>query len=825
VLGGITPISTVLGAAPDPRADSATLKSFARACCEAGLYLLLVQPYSKIPDDVRSAVQRRKDDQAAQQAAREAGRADWDRVKAKAGVYLASNDPKVLARYIDAYRKRYESDYDDNCPINFAVAVGPSKLLVVDCDTEEQVHAFLRDSGAPLDTPPTVKSPGQVNGDGTWAHSNGGHFYFTVSEPLPQHTGSVTMPGDYVLLWADRYVLIPPSVREEGPYRLVGQDHPAPQWLVDKVIEVTSAKASRIAQGANSELATAVDTWAASTEWDDLLSGAGWSRTARPDNCGCDIWTAPGDHGSPKSATAHDTGCTLGRYTVENAPLHIWTDNPGPELEAWMASHGSKTLSRLQVAAALEYGGNIGDAMRALNVVPDDSGVLGFTADLSSEIGVSAANLSAPIELPTPKPPQEDHEPCPFVDAGAETPATADLFGHPTNEEEASADLFGSPVPEPTEDADTDDDAHIPGVPKIQAFAAWRDLPPPEFMIEGLIENNAFTAVVGPPGVGKSGVVLDMCAAIVTGRRWMGRKTMRQRVLYLPGEGLSGAVQRLLAWEDAHGADLGEDLFLGNSVIQVAASPEAWAAVMQQIIDLEIGQLVIDTFARASVGLEENSASDVGKAIQRFDRVREATGIGLMVVHHTNKAGGTRGSSALNGALDTELMVTPGDWYQPMTVEEMMDGRPLALHVTKQKNAPEPEGGIPMFALNHGNSFVMTGPSGLVDDPLDSVVAPRVVVPETVVSIAARVKEFVERFPTQGATRGEIAYGVDMDEATTRRRDAKTAWRMRINEAVDVALRYEMIQTLTGSATGARYIPGHMTPELAKQRWAEDTVS
>ena len=797
MLGGVSPIVTVLGAAPPPDADTARLKSFARAACGVGLHLLLIEPYGKKPVDMRSPVQRRNDDGAAQDAARAAGRADWDKVKSKGGVYLATDNETLICRYIDRYRKFYESDYDENCPVNFGVAVGPSKLIVVDCDTREQVEAFLRDSADAAgvsfnaDIPPTVKSPGQKDADGNWAHSDGGHFYFTVDSPMPDYSGSLTAPGGYAVLWANRYVLIPPSTRAEGEYRLAGQDFPAPDWLVDKVSRAVELKILHSRASTSSPtLTTAVDQWAGTVTWDDLLAPYGWSVTARQDGCGCDIWTAPGDHGSPKSATAHDTGCSLGRYTPENAPLHIWTDNPGPELEAWMATHG-KTMSRLQVVAALEYGGNVGDAMRELNVMPDDSDALGFGKDLSRDLGISKANLDEPLELGGPTPD-------PFVNAGS--------------------------VASTPEESDTEEEASITGLPDIRPFSEWRDFPPPQFVIEGLLEHRGFTAMIGPPGVGKSGIVLDMAACISLGKPWLGRKTMRQPVLYLPGEGLSGAVQRLLAWESAHDLDVGDDLLVGDSVIQVAASNEAWAAVVMRMIQYNVGLVIIDTFARASVGLEENSATDVGKAIAKFDQVRKATGAGILVVHHTTKAGTSgRGSSALNGALDTELLISDGNWWDDQN-DGPPPGRPLLVEATKQKNAAAPEHGLQMLAVPFGDSFIMTGPSGIVDDPLDGVHTPKAVIPEPVVSIAIRLQEFAQRFTTQGLTRSEFAYGIPMDDFTNQRRDAKTAWRMKINEVVDLGLRYGLIQTLTGAASGARYIPGNCTPEQARQLWANENM-
>ena len=826
MLGGLTPISTVLGSAPPANADTAALKSFARAAAGIGLHLLLIEPGGKKPVDMRSPVQRRTDDGLAKDAARAEGRADWDRAKSMGGVYLATNDTKLLDRYIDRYRKTYDQtdaagEHGEHTPINFGVAVGPSKLIVVDCDTADQVRAFLTDFGADLNTPPTVRTPGQRDAEGNWAHSDGGHFYFTTDVVMPEMAGSMTAPGGYAILWANRYVLIPPSVRAEGPYRLVGQDFPAPERLIRAVTNHAYAKAQRMADAVpDADVATAVDTWAENITWGDILAPAGWSLYARQDNCGCDIWTAPGDHASPKSATAHDSGCSLGRYTVTNAPLHIWTDNPGPELEAWINERGTKTLSRLQTVAALEYGGNVGDAMRQLSVMPDESGVLGFGKDLAHEIGAPSSNLDEPL----PFDPQ-------IQTAGAGTIGFGPLEPEEVDESirenvNPPGDLFavaGQLPPEGTEDAAPEEE-QITGVPNIMPFAHWRDYPAPEFVIDGLLEHRALTAVIGAPGVGKSGCVLDMAASIALGKRWMGRSVLQQRVLYLPGEGLSGAVQRLLAWEAAHDLDVGEDLLVGDSIIQVAASPQAWGAVIQKMLEFDVGLTIIDTFARASVGLEENSATDVGKAIARFDQVRKATGSGLMVVHHTAKSSSSgRGSSALNGALDTELLIEEGLWWNDE--EGICPGRPLSMRVTKQKNAASPEEGIAMLALPYGNSFVMTGPSGLVDDPLDMVSTVRAVIPEPVVSVAIRLQEFATRFRGQGITRSELAYGVAMDDYTNQRRDAKTAWKLKVAEAIDLGIRYGLLETFTGQATGARYIDGPCGAAAARERWAKEALT
>jgi len=87
------------------------------------------------------------------------------------------------------------------------------------------------------------------------------------------------------------------------------------------------------------------------------------------------------------------------------------------------------------------------------------------------------------------------------------------------------------------------------------------------------------------------------------------------------------------------------------------------------------------------------------------------------------------------------------------------------------------------------------------------------------------LEELAARFRGQGITRGELAYGVPPDEHTARRRDAKTAWRLRVSEAVDLGMRYGLLETFTGQATGARYVDGSATAEYAREQWAKEALA
>lgn len=842
---GSTRISAILGAVPP--SDSLTpaaVKSFAKTATQNGLALLVLAPMSKTPVDLRSAVTKRKMDAEAQDAARAAGRLDWAKVRSLAGAHLATTDPTIINRYVTAWFKTYGEDQ----PINFAIEVGRSRLVVVDCDTAEQMQAFLDDSGIDFPLEPTVRTPGQKDSEGNWAHSDGGHFYFDVPDDvvLPTETGTWTAPGGYAVLWRDRYVLVPPSIRAEGPYRLTGREYPLPEWLYEKMNE-HAARRVRKDPGERSaedeDFGSAIDEWAESVSWSDILAPAGWTLTARPDRCGCDVWTAPGTHASPKSATTHDSGCQLGRYTEVNAPMHIWTDNPGEQFEAWIAARGGgKTLSKLQAVAVTGYGGDVGTAVAEMGVLP------GKDLALETEMGVSAGNITDDLTLDTEPDDEQDTavpEPeCPHMSISpigrcyscgkpvgepAQDTPQLDLFGLPEEGTEADTDpdtAEDETFPDEAPAAETPADDNLlnsdsNGVPRIAPFDYWRELPKPEYAIDGLIEHGALSCLIGRPGIGKSTVAIDMACHLVTGMRWQGRKVIRQKVLYLPGEGLAGAADRVRAWETEHGANVGQDLYVGNQIIQLAARQEDWAEVATYILKHRIGLVIFDTFARMSLGLEENSATEVGKAVLRFDQIRKLTGAGVLVVHHTGKTGNSgRGSSALNGALDSELLITEARWDTSDVV-----GEAIELTTSKQKNAAQLKDPIPLVISPRAESAVITGPSGISGDPFDSTAVTPLHIPEALVETAIRLYHFAERFPEQGVTRGDLVLGVQMDEYTASRKNPDVTWKLRVHEAVDLALRFGLLETLTGRPTGSRYLPSLVGPEAARQKAVEEAMT
>lgn len=923
---GSTALTAVLGAGVD-NTDHEAVKAFVRSAADIGLSLLFIAPDTKVPVDLRTPQARNKDDKAAQEAAREAGHRAWQSVKSPAGLALATSNKTVLDRYLKRYLTVFADRYEGPVPVNLAVEVGGSGLIVVDCDTAAQLARFyevaLPEDLDPEDYPaPTVLTPGQRNADGEMVHSDGGHFYFTVPDELmptlPRNMGAMTWGGDdgFAVLWDRRYVLIPPSTRPEGAYEVLGRDYPVTDapWLVEAITEAAARRIERATGNRDddenaSDLARSIATWAEATPWSVILEPLGWTMAPRGDSCGCPVWTAPGLHASPKSATAHDAGCSLGRYTEVNAPLHLWTDHDAPPFTDDMGDGWTPTFSKLQAVALTSFGGGVGRAMDELGLTPDLA--VELDPDVVRQVDPDHAAVGdGDFELPTAEP---DADPLAFDESACDctidsrtgqitdhdcgqracavcrshdglfvldddgiiwhaqddddaaetgghradgvdtdprtgdpievwTDASGDQPPMPRNYEDVQVEVSVDPADLPADfgkkpktedhpfaDADPDADPDVfdskhSGVPRIAPFSHWRDMPPPEYIIDGLLEHGALSSVIGAPGIGKSTVVLDMLAHIALGKRWRGRQTLKTRVLYLPGEGMSGAVQRLRAWEARHDLSLGRDFMLGDSIILVKASNEAWGDLAAYIARQEIGLVVFDTFARQSSGLEENSATDVGFAVRRYDKLKELTNAGVMVVHHTGKGDPSsgRGSSALNGALDSELLVRPGTWdlTDITDAEGNVPGRPMEVLVTKQKNAEQPEDGIALMMVSHdlGGGFsapVITGPNGETDPMQGEVVLARPR-PEPVVETAIRIRQYLDGIPRQGATRAELVAAVQPDPYARSRKDMAPYWKRRIGEAVDRGLRFDLIETLTGTPSGSRYIPSDATAEMAR---------
>ena len=221
---------------------------------------------------------------------------------------------------------------------------------------------------------------------------------------------------------------------------------------------------------------------------------------------------------------------------------------------------------------------------------------------------------------------------------------------------------------------------------------------PPAFQIDQITVENTLCCWYGPPGVGKTFGIAAYGCSLATGAAFFGHEVPRPGpFVHVLAEGVSGFGPRLHAWKHAFG--FSDTTVIGYHTVTGAVNlldPFAVEWLIEKIAPLEPSGVEFDTLARCMIGGDENSASDMGRAIDAADRVRRSTGALVLLTHHTNKDQRyERGSSALRGAVDTMLSMDNVD-------------DTIRLSCTKQKNATEFDPiSLKLVPTGDGNSCVL----------------------------------------------------------------------------------------------------------------------
>jgi hypothetical protein len=206
-------------------------------------------------------------------------------------------------------------------------------------------------------------------------------------------------------------------------------------------------------------------------------------------------------------------------------------------------------------------------------------------------------------------------------------------------------------------------------------------LPPPQWLIEGLIPEQGIVIPYGPPKAGKTFVVLSMALHIAAHKPWMGRKVTGGGVVYVAGEGVGGLSQRIRAMRQAYDIPARIPFWVVPRAVSFR-DPKAVAALLEAIkvtvLDEPISLVVLDTLARAMPGVDENSAEEVGVVIAGCDELKFALGATIMPIHHAGKdmERGLRGSSAIHGALDASLQITSAEGRVIVKNDNQKDAEP-----------------------------------------------------------------------------------------------------------------------------------------------------
>lgn len=206
---------------------------------------------------------------------------------------------------------------------------------------------------------------------------------------------------------------------------------------------------------------------------------------------------------------------------------------------------------------------------------------------------------------------------------------------------------------------------------------------PLEWLIEGILPASALVVLYGHPGTGKSFIAIDWAFSVATGQPWCGHRVSMGNVIYVCAEGWQGMKARVASWKSHRnltGFDRTGVGFLGRALrLLDPRDVELFAQSIQQQSKTIPKMIVIDTLARNSVGLDENSAIHMGQIVSSCDLLRERFGCTVVLLHHSTKSHehgpSVRGHGSLKAAVDTVALVTE-------TKEDL-----VRLYCEKQKDA------------------------------------------------------------------------------------------------------------------------------------------
>ena len=181
------------------------------------------------------------------------------------------------------------------------------------------------------------------------------------------------------------------------------------------------------------------------------------------------------------------------------------------------------------------------------------------------------------------------------------------------------------------------------------------DLPPkaPE-LVEGVLREGHKMLIVGGSKTGKSYLLIEFCLAVASGSRWIGWQCAKGRVLYVNLElDRNSCLHRFKDVCEATGTP--REAFKHLDIWNLRGRTESIDKLVPKLVRRakkhSYKAIVIDPIYKVLTG-DENSAEQMAKFCNQFDRIATETGAAVVYVHHHSKGaqGGKKSMDRASGS-------------------------------------------------------------------------------------------------------------------------------------------------------------------------------
>jgi DNA-binding HxlR family transcriptional regulator len=211
----------------------------------------------------------------------------------------------------------------------------------------------------------------------------------------------------------------------------------------------------------------------------------------------------------------------------------------------------------------------------------------------------------------------------------------------------------------------------------LSAVDFLKPQPPVEWIVDGLIPAGGLNIFYGESGCGKTWSLMDLEICVARGDNWLNLKTQKCNVLHIDEDG--GEIRTSRRFSEVirgHEADNNTPIYSVADTGFDFSKPNDIGELYNLIVEVQAQLVIIDTLADIMPGRDENSVKDVLPILKNIRRIAEETRAAIILIHHANRNGSYRGSSAIKGKLDALVCVEKptGSDEIKFSVEKLRDG-------------------------------------------------------------------------------------------------------------------------------------------------------